>query len=118
MARTPPAFSAYFVFAEHDGNPFRVMGSLELPKVESGTFEDRLVEKGERIECLILRVGGDAAFHGEVGEEGADFQGSHFVGVTFAVMEDELASPHPIRILGAEGEMPDAASAAEPVFET
>ena len=51
----------------------------------------------------LLRGGGDAAVHSQVGEEGLDLGRSHLAGMAFVVKEDEAAHPVYVGVLGVDG---------------
>jgi hypothetical protein len=60
------------------------------------------VEEEERREGLVLGGGRDAAVRRERGQEGVDLGFAHFVGMPFAVEDDEPPDPADVRLFGAE----------------
>ncbi len=44
-----------------------------------------MIKKEQRTERLVLRGGGDVAFHGQMGKEGFHFDAAHVFGVTLFV---------------------------------
>lgn len=102
---------------EDDGHFAGTAGANEAGEVAGVASQDVFVEEHEGIEGLHLGAGGDIAPDGEVAEESGDFGGAHFLGVTFAVKEDEAAGPEPVGLFGAEGEVAEAAGFAETFFQ-
>jgi hypothetical protein len=81
----------------HDPFPTDLADRLHPWRMRSGadwlTRDPIAVEEENGLEGLILGRGGDVFVDSQVGEEGFDFLGAHFLGVAFAVEEDKAADP-------------------------
>jgi hypothetical protein len=76
-----------------------------------------LIKKDERVEGLVLRTGHNITICRQVSEEVAHLQLPHFLGVPLAMVKDELANPHPVGILSAEGVLAKPANATDLIFQ-
>jgi hypothetical protein len=92
-------------------------GAQGLDRLGDFPSEDRAIEEEDGLEGLILGSGSDVFVDSQVGEEGFDFLSAHFLGVAFAVEEDETADPIHIGLLGAVRIMLAAQHLAYPVQE-
>jgi hypothetical protein len=67
---------------------------------------------------LVLGAGRDVAVDRQVGEEAFDLGGPHRVGVAQAVKADEALGPGGVAVLGAGGELAEAAGPADAVEQS
>jgi hypothetical protein len=102
---------------EDSGEAFRFTGAHSLDGLGDFSPEDLAIEEEDGLEGLILGRGSDIFVDSQVGEEGFDFLGAHFLGVAFAVEEDKAADPIHIGLLGAVGIMLEAQHLAYSVQE-
>ena len=93
---------------EDSGEAFGAFGGGREDDGIQVFVEDFAVEEKESAESLILRGGRDISLLGEVGQEGLDFGGAQFGGVTLVVEKDKAADPIHVSFLGAIGVMLDA----------
>ena len=105
---------------QDDGQPSGPPGARELADVAEGLLQNRVVEKEDGGEGLILGRRGHVAFFGEVCEEGHDLGFGERLGMAgpalvVAVEETEALDPGDVGALGADGIMPDAAGGPDRV---
>jgi hypothetical protein len=78
------------------------------------------MEKEDRMQCLILRRGGDVAPDRQIAQKCSDFNCTHLARVTLVVEKDEATDPLQIRLApfgccsdaGGSLRVPDRAGAA------
>jgi hypothetical protein len=91
--------------AQHDRDAGRAVGSLESINELELPLEEFTIKEQQRVERLVLSGGGDMAVGGEVGEELADLDRTHFLRMPFGVEEDEPANPVDVGLFSSDGEL-------------
>ena len=85
------------LLGQDGGQAFWAAGAYIIERELEGKFEDGFVEKGYRVERLVLDGSGDIIDDGEVGEEGLKLGFSHFARMR-AVVESYVAAD-PVKVL-------------------
>ena len=96
--------------SQDDGKAPWTLGANHSFNAARFHFEDVFVEEEEGGKGLVLRGGGNAPFHRQMGEEGIDFTSPHFAGMAFVVKEDESFGPIGVGRLGPQTIVTNAAS--------
>jgi hypothetical protein len=63
---------AHLAFGQHRRQAFWRLRALEQPEGADLFAQDRLVQKDQRIDGLVLRRAGDVPLHGQIREKAAD----------------------------------------------
>ena len=87
---------------EDDGQALRAFRADDVAEGLDGPLEDFAVEEEERAEGLGLGGGGHPPARGEMRDEGVDLGFAHFVGMPFAVEDDEPPDPADVGLFGPE----------------